>query len=149
MGVRHILETLRDNIAESASLKTYCQVKYNKDQTVFLGLNRQSPPDVEKSPLIIIPTIGSEIVVGNKKIYKVLIGYCVFNETLLTTENKNTYEGFILSEELREKTEIVILGLRKDLGKINLESETMENKIFPQFTTCSYVLIEQINTSRS
>lgn len=149
MGIRTILENLRDGIAGSTVLKAYCQTKYAKDHTVYLGLNKQNPPGEENAPLVIISLVDSAEVAGNRKRWKLLLGYCVFDETLTITGNKNTYEGFLLAEELREKTEEVILSLRKILGKIEFDGGTLENEIYPFFTASSYVIIETINTSRS
>ena len=149
MGIRTILEKLRDGIAIDATLKSYCQANYTTDQTVFLGLDRHNPPGENYMPLIVIAGVENVDIFGVKKIYKIHIGYSVFKETVTTVANKNTYEGFILAEELREKTEEAILRLRGILGKINLESGSVANNIFPQFTANTYVIIEQINSSRN
>jgi len=39
--------------------------------------------------------------------------------------------------------------LRKNLGKIDLEGDVVDNTIFPQFAAGSFITIENINSSRS
>lgn len=149
MGIKEILEKLRDGLANDASLKSYCQTEYGKDQTVFLGLDKRNPPKEHDTPVIIIAYVEKTEIIGNRKKYRILIGYSITKITIIISGNKTTYEGFPLVEELREKSETVLLSLRKSLGKIDLESAVVENSIFPQFTASTFVNIEIINSSRS
>ena len=57
MGIRQILESIRDGLAADTTLAEYCQGKFGKQHTVFLGLNWQDPPGQEFFPAIIIAEV--------------------------------------------------------------------------------------------
>jgi len=149
MGIRNVLETLRDGIANDVTLKAYCQSTYTKDQTVYLGIDKRNPPGEDKTPVIIIAYVERTEKMSNRIKYRILVGYSVSDETITTLSNKVTYNGFVYAEELREQTETAILKLRKNLGKIDLEGDVVDNTIFPQFAAGSFITIENINSSRS
>jgi len=147
LGIRAILEGLRDSLANSTELTEYCQTKFGKPQTVFLGYNPEKPPTEEDWPAVVIAMVDSEI--QNRRIQrKITVGFFSDNETIDQDTNAKTYRGFVDSEELREVTEEVALNLQGPLGKIEIEAGTEDNLLFPLFTSLSIFTIENIVESR-
>lgn len=149
--IRENLETLRNILRDSAEIAAYCQAKYSKKHSVFVGLNPQNPPRKEDNPSLSI--IGVKIErAGTREKISLTIGICVEKAELAdSTVNGVTtksYEGFLEAEELREKVEKAVIDARKFLLP-KTESETIQNEIFPLFTTSTTISIEEVIPSRS
>jgi len=148
--IKTILETLRDNLGDSATLKAWSQSNYGKDHNVFLGYNPESPPSESLWPAIVIAKVSLAERARSRKTFRILIGYFIGDSNTTTSDNKITYSGFLNSEIFRETAEDVIMVSRKTLGKINIiDAGTFENLVFPLFTTTSLIEVEDIWSSQS
>ena len=149
--IRQNLETLRDILRDSAEIAAYCQAKYSKKHSVFIGLNPQNPPRKEDNPSLSIIGVRIERA-GTREKISMTIGICVEKDNLAdSTANgvtTKTYEGFLEAEELREKVERAVIDARKFLLP-KIESESIQNEIFPLFTTSTTISIEEVIPSRS
>jgi len=149
--IRQNLETLRDVLRDSAEIAAYCQAKYSKKHSVFIGLNPQNPPRKEDNPSLSIIGVRIERA-GTREKISMTIGICVEKDNLAdSTANgvtTKTYEGFLDAEELREKVERAVIDARKFLLP-KIESESIQNEIFPLFTTSTTISIEEVIPSRS
>jgi len=149
--IRQNLETLRDVLRDSAEIAAYCQAKYSKKHSVFIGLNPQNPPRKEDNPSLSIIGVRIERA-GTREKISMTIGICVEKDNLAdSTANgvtTKTYEGFLEAEELREKVERAVIDARKFLLP-KIESESIQNEIFPLFTTSTTISIEEVIPSRS
>jgi len=121
--IRQNLETLRDVLRDSAEIAAYCQAKYSKKHSVFIGLNPQNPPRKEDNPSLSIIGVRIERA-GTREKISMTIGICVEKDNLAdSTANgvtTKTYEGFLEAEELREKVERAVIDARKFLLRVNL-----------------------------
>jgi hypothetical protein len=145
--IKTILETLRDNLALNTTLNTYSVAKYGIKPKIFIGLNRQNPPEV--SPSIIIASVLNINTQTTRVFYRIQICYSVSSETITVTGDKNTFGGFIDVEEFREKVEDALFSMQASLGKITLEAQSIDNLIFPLWTSSTILTIEKIKTSRN
>jgi len=149
MGIRSVLERLRDGIVADAQLKVFTQATYTSNINVFCGNDVNNSPAKTYSPYVVINNVENVIRGGNRNTYKINFFVGIVSEDKTEVTNVITYDGFILCEELREEIENAILRLRKYKWKIDIESSTLVNNVFPLFTSNFMVNIETINSSRS
>ena len=149
MGIRDILEKLRDGIVADAALNIYTQANFTKKINIFCGNDVNNPPAKIYSPYVVINDVENVLRGGNRTTYKINFFVGVINEDKTEGTNVVIHEGFVLCEELREEIENAILRLRKYKWKIDIESGTLINNVFPLFTSNFKINIETINSSRS
>jgi len=149
MGIRSILEALRDGIRDDAELKQYCQGKYSKNQTVFLGFNPADLPDSSYFPVVVIAGVDSLEITASRRKWRIRLGINIENDTIDTSiANSVTYEGFVDAEELREKVEEAIFRLREKLGRVEIEGNTIEDSLFDLFASETSIIVEQYRSQR-
>ena len=147
--IRYLLESIRDILATSQEIADYCQQKWGKIHTVFLGYNRENPPTDEFWPAIVIAAISAIEKRNMREVYRITIGVYAGTETIEENVNKITFTGFVNSEEFREKIEEEILKQISTLGKIEISGNTLEDAmLFPFFPSITAFVIENITSMR-
>lgn len=148
MGIKEVLENFRDVLKDRAEIKSYCQGKFQKDHKVFLGVDPKNPPAESDFPALAI--VGIKVVErGQSRIkYSVAIGVLVKGgKEPQVSGNSSTHEAFVQAEELNELAEEAIIKSQKFM-KVSPNSESVPNELFPLFTTITYLLVEQLVSSR-
>jgi hypothetical protein len=144
--IKNILEKIRDGLASDSILNDYCVETFGNKPKIYLGVNHQNPPN--DNPCIIITSVTFSSA-ANRNIYKIQMFFSCNDETQNIVGDKKTFEGFLKAEELREKSEEAIFRIRFSLGKMTLESQSIDNMIFPVWTSNSNLIFETIKTSRN
>lgn len=152
MTIRQNLEIMRNVLRDSTEIAAYCQARYGKKHTVFIGLNPQNPPQKADNPSLSIIGVRVEKA-GTREKIGMTIGICVEKETRTDVIPEGgvatkTYEGFLEVEELRELVEKAVITAKKFLLP-KTESESIQNEIFPLFTSSTTISIEEVISSRS
>lgn len=148
MSIREDLTTLEEVLANSTEITAFCQSKYGRKQTIFVGMNMQNPPNKDSAPSITIVGVKTNKV-GRVAKYSFGIGIIVERATITeknTPVKAITMEGFIEAEELREIVEDSVIDSHKFL-KPSIDSETIQNEIFPIFTTMTTIIVEEVISS--
>lgn len=133
MGIKEVLEVIRDTLAGDTELKSFCQANWAKDQTVFLGVNWQDPPDESTFPVIIIPKIQTEGKGAKLAKYRIFLSFAISQSEKTQGAGSITYDSFVLVEEFRELAESAIENTRDCRGKIGtleMDGESIEDMIF-------------------
>jgi len=151
MKISEILITIKDILVSDTQLSTYCHTIWGKNAKIFLGSNRQSPPEQSDMPIVMIDSIAGKEQLGMRQKNKIAIGVIIVKNEILEAANFVDFPGFGLVEELREAVEDAIFrnqGFFKG-GKITVEeAESIPNFIFPVFASRTIIGIEHIILSQ-
>lgn len=145
MGIRKVLESLRDAIASDAGVTDWCNLYYSRGHKVFLGYNREQPPIDDDWPAVVIASVDFLESKLSMERHKITIGIYIGDESEDTSGNKITFAGFANSEELREVVEKAIVRNQKKIGKVEFEANTLETPLFPLFTAITMPIVEIIS----
>jgi len=149
MGIRAILETIRDGLRTDAELIEYTQAKYTKNPTIYLGVDLEAMPPQSTFPVVAIAAVDSVEVTTSRRRWRIRLGINIENSTIDTaTANQVTYEGFVEAEEFREEVEFAILRLSNSLGKLEIQGQTIEETLFENWASEVSFFVEQYRTSR-
>ena len=136
-----VLERVRDILASSAEINTFCQSNYTTDQSVVCGFDPKDPPKKDHCPGFQLN--GFEKKNNGERFidYRIPVVACVNDDRKETDGNKITQTGVLRAEDLRELGEEACIK-SKNLGKVIVEGDTLPNSIFPMFTS-SFTLVLQ------
>jgi len=142
-----ILVSLSKTIAESQEIKNYCQGKYEKDHTVFVGINADSPP--EDFPAVALYAVEKTSYQESDRYINFLlsIGVAVENENVDVIDNRKILTGMIEAEELRQIVEKVIF--KAEIATItNIDGNSMSQVFFPNFSSDSIIELKFLRSNR-
>lgn len=152
------IETLRLVLRDSEDVKNFCNQKYGKLHTVYVGINPQNPPVAENAPCLVIIAVKTERQISLEKRYigiGIMVNRDIIAENVITISNSPivqqkdyVVQGFLEAEELREKVQDAIVKSKKFL-KPQFDSESIPNEVFPIFTTTTNLVIDEVISSRS
>lgn len=147
MGIRTLLENLRDLLATDTALVAFCNTTFGNPQKVYLGYNRQDPQH-DYSPLIIIAEVETVEKRGATIRNKITIGIQVTEtSTPVIDTNSVTFPGFINAQELRGKIEETILENQHKVDPAEIDANAFNTPLFPLFTTLTQVTFSSILSS--
>jgi len=147
MKTTELLEKLANILADDQDIKTFCQAQFGRAQTVYLGVNPESPPEQDEYPVIILFYAERTKGESNALIqFLIEVGIAVYNEEIRTDANKKIFSGLEQVEDLRELVETAILD--SHLGKIDVNGETHVEVYFPLFGSHTAITIAIPRSSR-
>lgn len=154
-----IFEKIAEMIAKSLIIHAFCQNKFQKGITIYIGLEQEFQPPGEDYPLIVIVAVD-RAERGNQTQQNVLtaslgIGIktsenAIEEIAILETGAKiKKYHGIFLIEELRILVEQEILTMPGVGAKISVTGETFLQNLFPLFKSSSTIQFEMPKSFRN
>ena len=144
MNATDLITKIKDLLSQTNSINTYCQTKYGKLPSIFIGIDINNVPRIEKYPALILYDLKIERGL-DKIVYVVSIGVGIENNEIQTTDNVYSYTGFIESKELKELIEIELCAT---LGKITFLAEYIPDALFPIIADSITFSVEYIVSRR-
>lgn len=88
-----IVKKWRDKLAQSPEIVNYCQEKYGKAPTIYVGVNLKKPPTENDCPYIVILPGASREGETEQNEYVVNIGWAIRNDRIITVGNIQELAG--------------------------------------------------------
>jgi hypothetical protein len=96
-----ILGKIRDALKNSSAITTFCQTKYAKNPSIYIGFNAAKPPGIAECPVIVIfpgvKTEGEEIDEFN---YGVTVAWSIANSATTSSNGVTEFTGLLESSQL-------------------------------------------------
>ena len=139
MNITTLLDKIRDDAADDAATKTWCQSNYSKDHDVYIGTDTRKPPGASDFPLVHLFPIGK---IGGYELEEqdhIIGATCgIIDDDKVSGGKSNVveYEGIRNLEAFRKLVETAIKGAADSfaamtINVLNIEYETIE--YFPAF----------------
>lgn len=144
MNAKDLITKIKTLLSQTQSINDYCQAKYSKLPSVFIGIDVNNVPRIENYPAIILYDFNVERGL-DKIVYVVSIGVGIANNEIQTTDNVYSYTGFIESRELMELIEIELCAT---LGKITFRADSIPDSLFPILADSITFSVEYIVSRR-
>mgnify|MGYP000875710002 CR=1 FL=1 len=144
MNIDDFFAVLQKKLAENETIEDFCQDKFGRKQTVFLGTNENDPPAQSDMPSIAISGLLERARKGTSISFKIVFGIIVLSENIDVQDNKKTYLGFSLCNRLEEIFEDALYETQRALqSKIEIEEAShVPNMVFPVFLSRVIVKFE-------
>ncbi len=139
-----ILNKIAEILAADAGIEAWCQEKYGKSPTIWLGVDEEHPPGADDMPSIVIYTATRDEIEANVKTvqWSVHIGCVVSNSEIVANGKTRTFTGMLQSEELRAYVETAILKSLR-IGKVDANAESVNINAYPLFQSVTVIRIER------
>lgn len=144
MNAKDLITKIKTLLSQTQSINDYCQAKYSKLPSVFIGIDVNNVPRIENYPAIILYDFNVERGL-DKIVYVVSIGVGIANNEIQTTDNVYIYTGFIESRELME---LIAIELCATLGKITFRIDSIPDSLFPILADSITFSVEYIVSRR-
>ena len=139
MNITTLLNKIRDDTADDAATKSWCQSNYSKDHKVYVGTDTRNPAGASDFPLVHIFPIGKIAGYELEEQDHVIGATCgIIDDDFVTGGKSNVveYEGIDNNEAFRKLVETAIKGAVDSfaamiINHLNIEYETIE--FFPAF----------------
>lgn len=120
INVNDILDLFSSKLAATAALDAWCQEKFGKDATIFVGVDLREPPGKAHAPFIVLqPGPAQEGDEVSTFSYQVTVDWCIVAETSTVTGNVRKVDGLALSDELGR---IILEALRPASPNVTLSA---------------------------
>lgn len=139
MNILTLLHNIRDAVAEDSETKAWCQINYNRNHNVYLGVDVRKPPTETNYPLVHIFPIGKRAGYGlDAQEHMIGITCGIYDADTETTTEDNIIELQSIGklEEFRKLVETAVAGadlITGTIEEISIEYETVE--FFPFLLT--------------
>ena len=143
MGLLNVIDGIKQAIFNNADFIQWVSDNFSeRTPTMLVGQDLGQALSVEEdqnNPLITVAGLDIKEESSSNIGYKILLGFSVSNDKLTPSTLNNidtifTYDGFLLSEELRIRVEN-ILKKAPALQPMKIESSTRPNEVFPVFSS--------------
>lgn len=97
------LNDIRNILISDTDIKEFCNTKYNKDITVFLGADERDLPDINNAPYILLDRASvkfNEKNLDRDAEYEFYALVCVYQERITKDANGSIYNGVLEIDEL-------------------------------------------------
>ena len=122
IAMRDIMDRFATTLAGTAALDAWCQDKFGKDATIYVGFDVREPPGEADTPFIVIqPGAASEGDEMGVFSYIVTVDWGIVVDTSTTTGQIKEMDGLKLSDELGR---IILDALRGASSNVSLSSWT-------------------------
>jgi len=139
-----ILITVRDVLKDDADLTAWCVANYGAKQNIYCGINNEDPPNDSKYPLLAIFYVSRRKSANVSVIsYAIELAAVVKDNDVTEAENSFTYEGILHVAEFRELAELAIEKSQAKFGKVDFNSDTWDEMLFPIFTSNTIIEFER------
>jgi len=130
-----IIDTVSSAIAEDEDISAWCVSNFGSEQSVYVGMDGQSPPDPDTDyPVIVITGIRQTRSDSARELsWELEIGAAVKNESASTVGNTTTYAGLGQAETLREMAENAIF--RAGIGTVEARAESGASSAHPYYVS--------------
>lgn len=145
MNVTSLLADLETILKDTAAINTYCNTKYSKLPTIFVGMDIKDPLDITDLPALALYDFKTDRKL-DKITYSIAIGIAVGNNEIVESSRLHRLQGFVESKELKELLECEICAR---LGKVTFIASALTDALFPIFTDVVEFSIEYIISKRS
>ena len=136
-----LLIKVADILTADADIKAWCQSTYAKDQQVYAGINNEEPPSSDEYPLLVAYSVERmESANIDKELFGIEIGVGVYDNDISISGSKHTLMGLTRVLKLRQLAESAIITSK--IGKIDVNSNTVTDSMFPFFSSHTVVKIE-------
>ncbi len=123
MDVVKIIDTLKFGIANDEAISVWCQAKYGKEHTVFVGNDPEKPVQKSECPCVIMyPVIKKIDRADDYKIHGFGVTCQIFERDKQEIDNICEYVGLRLVEQFRKLTENAIVEASKDFDSTLIQS---------------------------
>jgi hypothetical protein len=133
---------MRDILIADESLIAWCNENYERAQTVYVGVNNEDPPDPDTTYPVLILFSATRQKSANVAVvrYSVELGAGIKDSSITDNSGNITYDGLLNVCALRELAENAIM--RSCIGKIDINSDTWDDMLFPLFASNSLIEVE-------
>lgn len=128
-----IVAKWRDAIKNSTEINNFCLTNYGEDLTLFVGVNKKSPPKDKDYPLVVLrPGVKIEGEEEEEFRYSISVGWGIINENVSVVGNVEEIEGIAECDELGQLIlqELAAVNPAHPLSTIEYEIEAVE--FFPK-----------------
>lgn len=123
-----ILEKIKAALTGNEAISAWCNDKYGKDLSVFIGQNFSKPIEKSSFPCVIFGGVERGLRTDQELDLRLIFGVAIENESFLD----GVYQGAIDIEELRELVEVCLIQLNLF---IQIEFTTVQSDIWPVFSS--------------
>ena len=132
--ITEILQKLRDLIVESDDLATWCDTKYDKSPTIFVGIDSRHPPTEDSMPhILLLPGGKDEGTEESIHIYRVHVSWCVKDTGVTQTENVIEYDGVYNTDALGQLIWNILAGFSTNCPASRVEYDIEGAAFVPLF----------------
>jgi hypothetical protein len=147
MTTNDLLIAVRDALAADAALDAWCQAKFGKSATIFIGIDEQNPPAESDYPLVSLTGVTHDRGDSSQEInWDVFLGIGVVNTTITVSYNTKTAEGLLQAETMRELAENAIFRAKIAPAKSSGLSST--ESYYPLYVSYTALTISALKSSR-
>ncbi|MFA5436125.1 MAG: hypothetical protein WC372_08825 [Candidatus Neomarinimicrobiota bacterium] len=147
MTTDELLAAIRDALASDTALDTWCRAQFAKPATIFIGIDEKNPPAESDYPLVSLTGVTHDRGDYTQEIsWDVFLGIGVVNETITTSGNKQTAEGLLQAEAMRELAENAIFRARIASTKSSGLSST--ESYYPLYVSYTALTMSVLKSSR-
>ncbi len=146
-----LLKKIQEVIAQDSSIVNWCQDKYERAPSVWIGVDERAAPTEDDYPIIGI--VALEEMGGRSKAEKrftVYLGVGVVQEEIeedfLDGSRTKTHKGMIEAENLRELVRGALLRAR--IAMVDGEGESATESFFPLFVSYQTLTFTTITSRR-
>jgi len=108
--IADVITLIGTALTADATFLAFCTAQFTKAPAVYVGIDRENPPEESAYPVCAMTDIREiSDVAENRRSFEVEIGFGVSNSTITVSGELITYAGFVLAERFREAGERAIL----------------------------------------
>ena len=134
ISLQSIVEKWRDAIKNSAAISSFCQEKYGKDLTLFVGFNGKHPPQGHDCPYVVIfPGSKTEGLGEPEYQYMVSLGWAIKQDAVTVTDGVHEVLGVKESDQLGQLLYGAIAEASANYPVTHAEYDIETQTFFPQF----------------
>ena len=132
--LQSIVEKWRDAIKYSSAISSFCQTKYGKPLTLYVGFNGKNPPKAENCPFAVIFSGTKTEGLGEPEYqYMVSIGWAILQDDVTITNGVHEVIGAKESDQLGQLLYEAIAEASTNYPVTHVEYDVETQTFFPQF----------------
>ena len=141
MMTSDLLKEIASSIAGDKALRDWCKATFDSVPTCYLGIDELNPPAPADYPIIAIVGVTQNRSDSNRDLsWDIDLGVGIISETVSAEEVSKTYDGFLLAEDLREKAENAIFGIKS--ARITTTGEASSISYHPLYVSYSTINVK-------
>lgn len=135
MNINTLTVDFAEAVAESNIIKTWCQIAYSSDHSVYAGMDVRNPPGDDDCPYVVLYPVRKQVGQHQReKFHEIEVVGCLYDDTVRShagVANLTEYTGVQNIEAFRKLIESAIAGV--DIGNLTLSVIAVDYEMIESF----------------
>lgn len=144
MNINTLINDFAEALADSETIKNWCQVNYTSDHKVYAGMDTRDPPDENDCPYLVLYPVRKHLGQHQREKHHEIEVVCCLNDTTFNVHggigNLTEFTGVQNIESFRKLVETCIAAV--DIGNATLSTIAVDYEMIESFPffMCGMVL---------